>query len=269
MATYAIGDIQGCARSLDRLLEDVRFDPAADRLWCVGDLVNRGPASLRVLRFLKSLGPSAQVVLGNHDVFLLAVAEGVVPTKPKDTIHDVLEADDRRDLLEWLRRQPLHRHEGSHFMVHAGLLPQWSIDEAAGLAHEVEAVLSGSDVRPFLQALFQSPVPEWQPSLTGTARLTAITRVFTRLRTCTPSGILSGYSGPPEAAPDGHLPWFRIPNRRSADHTILFGHWAALGLHVESNLLGLDSGCVWGRQLTAIRLEDRTLFQVNYADSRG
>lgn len=268
MATYAIGDIQGCARSLDCLLEHARFDPAADRLWCVGDLVNRGPASLRVLRFLKSLGPAAQVVLGNHDLFLLAVAEGIVPLKPKDTIHDVLEADDRRDLLEWLRRQPLHRHEGSHFMVHAGLLPQWSIGEASALACEVEAALAGPDMRPLLQALYHAPVPHWNPSLTGVERLVAILRALTRLRTCTPIGALSEYSGPPEGTLPGYSPWFRIPDRRSADHTILFGHWASLGLHIEANLLGLDSGCVWGRQLTAIRLEDRALFQVDYADVR-
>lgn len=269
MATYAIGDIQGCARSLDHLLEQIRFDPAIDRLWCVGDLVNRGPASLRVLRYLKQLGPSAQVVLGNHDLFLLAAAEGIVPLRPKDTVQDILAADDRAELLEWLRRQPLHYREGSYFMVHAGLLPQWSIDEAAQLAREVETVLAGSEARAFLQALFHGSTPQWSPSLTGYTRLAAITRALTRLRTCTTDGALSGFSGSPNNAPPGHLPWFHIPNRRSSDHTVLFGHWAALGLHIEPNLLGLDSGCVWGRQLTAVRIEDRTVFQVDYADERN
>lgn len=269
MATYAIGDIQGCARSLDRLLEQIRFDPAIDRLWCVGDLVNRGPASLRVLRYLKRLGPSAQVVLGNHDLFLLAVAEGIVPLRPKDTIQDILAADDRTEILGWLRQQPLHYHEGSYFMVHAGLLPQWSIDEAASLAREVECALTGPEARTFLHALFHGSTPQWNPSLTGDARLVAITRALTRLRTCTSDGAMSGFSGSPSDAPPGYLPWFRIPNRRSGDHTILFGHWAALGLHIESNLLGLDSGCVWERQLTAIRIEDRVLFHVEYADGRS
>lgn len=268
MAIYAIGDIQGCARSLERLLELIRFDPFIDRLWCVGDLVNRGPDSLRVLRYLKQLGPSAQVVLGNHDLFLLAVADGIVSLRSKDTIQDILAAADRTELLEWLRRQPLHHHEGSYFMVHAGLLPQWSIDDAASLAREVECTLAGPGARLFLQALFHGNTPQWNPALIGYERLVAITRVLTRLRTCTTEGVLSGFSGSPNDAPPGHLPWFRIPNRRNSDHTILFGHWAALGLHIEPNLLGLDSGCVWGRQLTAIRIEDRTLFHVDYADAR-
>ncbi|MGA6828014.1 symmetrical bis(5'-nucleosyl)-tetraphosphatase [Nitrospira sp. NS4] len=266
MTTYAIGDIQGCAHSLEQLLEQIRFDPTTDRLWCAGDLVNRGPGSLRVLRYLKQLGPSAQVVLGNHDLFLLAVAEGIVSPRQKDTIHDVLEADDRSELIEWLRKQPLHYREGSYFMVHAGLLPQWSIDEAAQLAREVEVVLAGPAFRTFLQALYHGTAAHWDPKLGGDERLVAITRALTRLRTCTSAGALSGFSGHPENAPQGHLPWFRIPNRRNADHTVLFGHWAALGLHIEQNLLGLDSGCAWGRQLTAIRLEDRTVHQVECAD---
>lgn len=269
MAIYAIGDIQGCARSLERLLELIRFDPSLDRLWCVGDLVNRGPDSLRSLRYLKQLGPAAQVVLGNHDLFLLAVSEGIVALRPKDTIQDILAADDRTELLEWLRRQPLHYHEGAYFMVHAGLLPQWSVDEAGSLAREVERTLAGPESHTFLQALFHGNTPQWSASLTGYERLAAITRALTRLRTCTADGALSGFSGSPSDAPHGHLPWFRMPNRRSNDHTILFGHWAALGLHIESNLLGLDSGCVWGRQLTAIRLDDRQVFQVEYADDRG
>jgi bis(5'-nucleosyl)-tetraphosphatase (symmetrical) len=268
MAIYAIGDIQGCARSLARLLDRIRFAPETDRLWCVGDLVNRGPDSLGVLRYLKRLGASAQIVLGNHDLFLLAAAEKIVSLRPKDTIQDILAAEDREELLNWLRQQPLHYHEGSYFMVHAGLLPQWSIDEAAGLAREVEEALAGPEPGMFLQALFHGPTPQWSPSLTGYERLAAITRALTRLRTCTPEGALSGFSGAPSDAPHGHLPWFRIPDRRNSDHTILFGHWAALGLHLESTVLGLDSGCVWGRQLTALRLEDRAVFQMDYADAR-
>jgi len=268
MAIYAIGDIQGCSRSLARLLEHIRFTPETDRLWCVGDLVNRGPDSLGVLRYLKQLGSSAQIVLGNHDLFLLAAAADIVSLRHKDTIQDILAAEDREELLNWLRQQPLHHHEGSFFMVHAGLLPQWSIGEAAALAREVEIVLAGPEPEIFLQALFHGQASQWSPSLTGYERLTAVTRALTRLRTCTPEGALSGFSGSPNDAPHGHLPWFRIPDRRNSDHTILFGHWAALGLHLESNVLGLDSGCVWGRQLTALRLEDRTVFQMDYADAR-
>ena len=263
MATYAIGDIQGCWTQLAQLIERLRFNPQSDRLWCVGDLVNRGPNSLDVLRFIRDLGDSARVVLGNHDLFLLAVSEGVIPLRAKDTIGDVLGADDRQNLLAWLRRQPLHHRERSYLMVHAGLLPQWTTDEASQLAGEVEAALTGDGYKAFLQALFHDPVTTWTPTLQGPTRLAAIARVFTRLRTCTATGETSTFSGPPDEAPAGYLPWFRIPDRRNTDATIITGHWAALGLHLEPNLLAIDSGCVWGRQLTAVRLEDRTVFQVD------
>jgi bis(5'-nucleosyl)-tetraphosphatase (symmetrical) len=268
MATYAIGDIQGCFKSLRRLLDRVSFDQHADRLWLVGDLVNRGPDSLATLRFAQSLGTSVFPVLGNHDLFLLAAAESIVPLRPKDTIQDILDADDRAELTGWLRRQPLHRREGHFFMVHAGLLPQWSVDEAANLAREVETVLSGPDYRTFLHELFHGPTPQWNPALKGMDRLVSIARVFTRLRTTTPEGEMSSFSGPPDEAPPGFLPWFRIPNRRSTGATVITGHWAALGLHIEPNVLAIDSGCVWGRQLTAVRLEDLTVHQVEYADRR-
>ncbi|MEK7762661.1 MAG: symmetrical bis(5'-nucleosyl)-tetraphosphatase [Nitrospirota bacterium] len=267
MAIYAIGDIQGCARSLERLLDLIRFDPSVDRLWFVGDLVNRGPRSLDVLRYIKSLGPAARAVLGNHDLFLLAVAEGIVALRPKDTIQDVLAAKDRGELLAWLRQQPLHHRDGSHFMIHAGLLPQWTIEEAELHAQEVEAALAGPNFKTLLHHLFHGTIPNWEQTISGPDRLVAITRALTRLRTCTPAGALSPFSGPLDQAPTGYLPWFRIPNRRSANATVIFGHWAALGLHMEPTVLGIDSGCVWGRQLTAIRLEDRRVFQVNCVDT--
>jgi bis(5'-nucleosyl)-tetraphosphatase (symmetrical) len=207
-------------------------------------------------------------VLGNHDLFLLAAAENIVTLRPKDTIQDILAASDREQLTEWLRRQPLHRREGEFFMVHAGLLPQWTTDEAATLAREVENVLAGPTYTRLLRELFHGPTPQWDPALEGMERLVSIVRVFTRLRTTTPEGEVSPYSGPPDTAPAGFLPWFRIPNRRSSDATIITGHWAALGLHIEPNVLAIDSGCVWGRQLTAVRLEDRTIRQVEYADRR-
>lgn len=263
MATYAIGDVQGCHDALQRLLDLIQFDPNRDRLWFVGDLVNRGPDSLEVLRYVKGLGGSTRVVLGNHDIFLLAVSEGVVTLQPKDTIGDVLKADDRLDLIDWLRHQPLHHHEGSFFMIHAGLLPQWTTEDAAQLAGEVGIALQGQGFRSFLQSLFHDPVVRWSPSLTGASRLVTVARVLTRLRTCTPAGDTSDFSGPPEKALTGYLPWFRIPTRRNANTTLITGHWAALGLHIEPNLLAIDSGCVWGRQLTAVRLEDRTVFQVD------
>ena len=268
MATYAIGDIQGCFKSLRRLLDHISFDAQRDRLWLVGDLVNRGPDSLATLRFLKSLGAPVLPVLGNHDLFLLAAAENIVTLRPKDTIQDVLAASDREHLTAWLRRQPLHRREGEFFMVHAGLLPQWTTDEAATLASEVEKVLAGPEYRALLRELFHGSTPQWNPSLKGMERLVSIARVLTRLRTTTRDGEVSTYSGPPDSAPVGFLPWFRIPTRRSSDATIITGHWAALGLHIEPNVLAIDSGCVWGRQLTAVRLEDRTVHQVEYADRR-
>jgi bis(5'-nucleosyl)-tetraphosphatase (symmetrical) len=268
MATYAIGDIQGCFKSLRRLLDHISFNPQADTLWLVGDLVNRGPDSVATLRYIRSLGSSVCPVLGNHDLFLLAAVEGLVTLRPKDTIQDVLDAEDRSDLVDWLRRQPLHRRKDPFLMVHAGLLPQWTIEEAAQLAREVETVLSGPDYKHLLRELFQGPAHQWDPALKGMDRLVSIARVFTRLRTTSFTGEMSSFSGPPEEAPAGFLPWFRIPNRRNADATIITGHWAALGLHIEPNILAIDSGCVWGRQLTAVRLEDRTIHQVEYADRR-
>ena len=215
MATYAIGDVQGCSTQLNQLVDRINFDPSADRLWFVGDLVNRGPNSLKVLRYIKQLGPAAQIVLGNHDLFLLAVAEDIVALRPKDTIQDVLAAEDRDELMAWLRHQPLHYRTKSFLMIHAGLLPQWTIDESAGFAREVEAVLAGPDYRAFLHSLFHGPTPQWDSSLTGPERLVSITRVLTKLRTCTPTGEMSEFTGPPEQAPAGYLPWFRIPHRRT------------------------------------------------------
>jgi bis(5'-nucleosyl)-tetraphosphatase (symmetrical) len=262
MATYAIGDVQGCFSSLERLLEQIAFDPACDRLWFVGDLVNRGPESVRVLRFVKNLKHAATTVLGNHDLFLIAAATGVVSLRPKDTIGDVLAAADRDELIDWLRRQNLLYRSGPFTLVHAGLLPQWTVEEAALLAKEVEAILGSRDFHVLLRRLYHAPGPQWAAGLDGMNRLAAIATVLTRLRTCSPTGLMeSDYSGPPAQAPVGFLPWYDIPGRRSESTTIVCGHWAALGLHLTDNILALDSGCVWGRRLTALRLEDRAVFQ--------
>ncbi|MDX2252034.1 MAG: symmetrical bis(5'-nucleosyl)-tetraphosphatase [Nitrospira sp.] len=267
MATYAIGDIQGCFNSLRNLLDRVAFQPHVDRIWFVGDLVNRGPDSLSVLRYIKDLRDRAVVVLGNHDLFLLAVAEHIVPLRPEDTLQAVLTAPDRDALLTWLRQQRLFHHENPFALVHAGLLPQWSIDDAKRFAHEVEVGLQGPSYRDILRALYPSKHLQWSSQLTGPTRLATIIKVLTRLRACSPDGQMeSSYSGPPERIPAGYFPWFTIPERQHRDTTIVCGHWAALGLHCEEHLLAIDSGCVWGRQLSAVRLEDRAVFQVEYSD---
>lgn len=269
MATYAIGDVQGCFNALQRLVEEIQFNPVSDRLWFVGDLVNRGPDSLSVLRYIKSLGDSAVVVLGNHDLFLLAVAAGIATVRREDTLQGILAAPDRDELLQWLRRQRLLYREHPFVLVHAGLLPQWSINEAEKLAQEVEAGLQNPSYADMLRALYPSKHLQWSQKLTGPTRLAATIKALTRLRACSSDGLMeSSYSGPPDHIPNGFLPWFRIENRKHRDATIICGHWASLGLYCEDNLLAIDSGCVWGRELTAVRLEDRRVFQVP-CDSLG
>ena len=256
MATWAVGDIQGCFDTLKRLLDRIEFDPSEDRLWLVGDLVNRGPKSLDVLRWARDAGGAVTSVLGNHDVKLLAQADGLWPSRKGDTLDDVLRAPDRDELLAWLADRPFVHAEGDWLMVHAGLPPTWSAHEALALAEEASAALRGKDRRKLLESLKSDPPLQWDESLTGWRRLAAIVTAVTRLRTCTREGVAcEGFSGSPEDAPEGCVPWFDLP-RRSHDSRILFGHWAALGLLVRPDVVGLDSGCVWGRYLTAYRLED-------------
>jgi bis(5'-nucleosyl)-tetraphosphatase (symmetrical) len=265
MAIYAIGDLQGCFSALERLVQQLQFDPLKDRLWFVGDLVNRGPDSAPVLRYIRALGDAAVTVLGNHDLHLLAVAGGCVPAREKDTFHDVLTAPDCDDLVEWLRHQPLLYKEADIALIHAGLLPQWSVKDADTYAKDVQSILQSADHRSFLTALYDDKrARRWSSGMTGMDRLVVIAKVLTRLRICTVEGKMDlSFKRPPEQAPSGYLPWFQVPNRLNTDATILFGHWAALGLHIQDNVMGLDSGCVWGRQLTAVRLEDRQVFQVS------
>lgn len=265
MATYAIGDIQGCYDSLQRLLERCAFDPAHDRLWLVGDLVNRGPKSLETLRFVKSLGDAALTVLGNHDLYLLMIADNGAKLRGKDdTLQPIIDAPDCGELLAWLRRQPLCHVEGEHCLVHAGLLPQWTIKQARELAREVEAVMQGPDCREFMQNLWGSEPASWSDELTGWPRLRVIVNAMTRMRFCTADGAMElKTKGETTNAPPGHLPWFEVPNRRSAGSVLVTGHWSALGLRIMPNLLALDSGCLWGGHLTAVRLEDRQVFQVD------
>jgi bis(5'-nucleosyl)-tetraphosphatase (symmetrical) len=266
MATYAIGDIQGCFRTLERLLRAIRFDPAADRLWLVGDLVNRGPRSLEVLRWARALEKRLSLVLGNHDLHLIGRALGLRRAKSRDTLDAVLEAPDRDELVAWLRRQPFVHHEEPHLMVHAGLLPQWSTPDALALAAEAHAVLAGPAPAPVFAALRGEP-GRWKPGLRTPERLQCAVQAFTTLRTCSANGRpCRGFSGPPEQAPHGCVPWFEAPGRRSATTTVVCGHWAALGLRLRPHLLALDTACVWGGSLTAVRLEDRVVFQERHSE---
>ena len=264
MATYAIGDIQGCFTSLMALLKRVAFDPAHDRLWLVGDLVNRGPDSLHTLRFIRDLGPAAVTVLGNHDLYLLMVAYGAVRSRAKDdTIQAVLDAPDREALLGWLRTRPLMHLENGFAMVHAGLLPGWTVTQARALAREVEGALAGPYHADLLHNMWGSEPAAWHPDLRDYARMRVIVNAMTRMRFCTLDGQMDfKVKGEVTKAPKGYVPWFEVPGRKSADTTLVFGHWSALGLRVEPRLLALDSGCLWGRELSAVRLEDRAVFQV-------
>lgn len=264
MATYAIGDIQGCYDSFCRLLEECGFDQTQDTLWLVGDLVNRGPRSLETLRLIKSLGSAALTVLGNHDLYLLMLAEGGAKYRAKDdTLQAILDAPDAGELLGWLRRQPLCHTENGFCMVHAGLLPQWTADKARTLAYEVESALQGADYPEFVRHLWGSEPVSWRDDLVGWPRLRVIVNAMTRMRFCTADGVMEFKAkGKLSRAPAGHLPWFDVPGRQSADAVMVTGHWSALGLKITPNLLALDSGCLWGGELSAVRLEDRALFQV-------
>jgi bis(5'-nucleosyl)-tetraphosphatase (symmetrical) len=260
MATYAVGDVQGCADEFDKLLERLRFDPQHDRLWIVGDLVNRGPRSLDVLRKVKTLGAAATTVLGNHDLHLLAVA--LTPSerlKPQDTLGEILTARDRDELLDWLRRQPVLHHDAQlrYTMIHAGLPPQWDLALAQSCAHELESALRDDDGCIELFAHMYGDRPNrWSDDLKGHDRLRFITNCLTRLRFCRPDGTLElKYKGEIDKAPAHVTPWFRAPNRRSRNLRIVCGHWSALGYHDGDGVLSIDAGCVWGQKLCAVRLD--------------
>jgi bis(5'-nucleosyl)-tetraphosphatase (symmetrical) len=258
-----VGDIQGCYAEFRQLLDMMAFDERCDRLWLVGDLVNRGPDSLSVLRAVKALGPAATTILGNHDLHLLIVAASHRKPHTHDTLADVLAAPDRDELLEWLRRLPLVVREGGRLMVHAGVLPSWTAADAVMLAHEVEAALRSPDHDAFLRDLYGDEPRRWDDDLTGTDRLRAVVNVCTRLRFCAADGTMNFSEKRGAAhAPAGFAPWFAHSSRRSAGETIYCGHWSTLELMVAPNVVMLDSGCVWGGTLTAIRVDDGRLFQV-------
>ncbi len=274
MSTYAIGDLQGCAQSLAALLDRIAFDARADRLWLVGDLVNRGPDSLAALRCVRGLGDAATVVLGNHDLHLLAVAAGGRKRGRSDTLDEVLAAPDATPLLDWLRHRPLaHRARignASILMVHAGVLPMWTADDTMRHAAELEAALRADTWHDTLAHLFGNQPDRWDDALTGDERLRVIVNALTRLRFCSDDGRIDFESkDAPGSSPDafppppaGFRPWFDIAGRKTRDALVVFGHWSTLGVLVRDDVIALDSGCVWGGALTAIRLEDRALFQV-------
>ncbi|HZF16801.1 MAG TPA: symmetrical bis(5'-nucleosyl)-tetraphosphatase [Steroidobacteraceae bacterium] len=257
MATYAISDVQGCLEELEALIEKIRFDRRRDRLWFVGDLVNRGPDSVGVLRFVRDLGTSAVVVLGNHDLHLLAVAAGGGrDLKRKDTIRDVLDAPDRDELLDWLRSRPLVHRDGElgFAMVHAGLPPQWSIAQSAELAREVESALARRPAELFRDMYGDGP-DSWHESLRGGERLRFIVNCCTRMRFVDGEGRVNfRLKVAPSEAPAPWMPWFKAPRRRSAGDRIVCGHWSALGYSSAANVWSIDTGCVWGDRLTALKL---------------
>lgn len=266
MATYAIGDLQGCHEPLLKLLDYISFDAGRDRLWFVGDLVNRGPDSLAVLRFVKSLGASARVTLGNHDLHLVMQADGYGRASKEDTLGPVLDAPDRDELLSWLREQPLFHAEGDWAMVHAGLLPGWTIAQAQALSDEVSAALTAPNYRDLLANMWGSEPTRWDDALAGWDRLRVVVNAMTRMRYVTADGAMEfrapGNKAPPSQGPAGCLPWFAAPDRRNRDRLIVCGHWSALGYHDGDGILALDTGCLWGGALTAVRLEDRRVFRL-------
>jgi bis(5'-nucleosyl)-tetraphosphatase (symmetrical) len=277
MALYLIGDVQGCDEPLARLLDHIAFSPSRDQLVLLGDLVNRGPDSLAVLRRMQRLDGAAQSLLGNHDLHLLGVAQGARKHGRKDTLDEVLAAPDRDALLDWLRRQPmaLHRElaDGELLMVHAGVLPQWSLADTLALAAELESVLRGPAWTEFLQNMYGNEPAQWNDALSGSARLRVIVNALTRLRFCSAEGVMEFETKDGSAAaPAGFMPWFDVPGRRTAKLTIAFGHWSTLGWLSRPDLLSTDTGCVWGGCLSAVRIgattADRELIQVRCAQAQ-
>ncbi|WP_343728688.1 symmetrical bis(5'-nucleosyl)-tetraphosphatase [Duganella sp.] len=273
MKTYVIGDLQGCHEQALALLDRIRAHAAEagvaePAILFAGDLINRGPDSLATLRHVRKLamasGGLIDSVLGNHDLHLLAVAYGIRPEHKSDTLAEILHAPDREDLIDWVRQRPLAIQAQGHVLVHAGLLPQWTGAQAMALAGEVQAMLRSDGIAEFLAEMYGNQPDQWSDDLQGADRLRCIINAMTRLRFCSADGVMdfkmkeSGTADPST----GLMPWFAVPGRRSAQETVVFGHWSALGLKLEPNLIGLDSGCVWGGQLSAVCLEDRSLLQV-------
>jgi bis(5'-nucleosyl)-tetraphosphatase (symmetrical) len=269
MPTYAIGDVQGCLGALERLLAKIKFDASRDTLWFTGDLINRGPESLATLRFIRSLGNKHRTVLGNHDLHLLAIALGGIKLREGDTFKEILCAPDCEELIDWLRHQPLLFHDkASHYvLVHAGLAPAWTLEQAIMLAQEVEEILQGDHVDKFFQQMYGNHPDCWRDDLTGIDRQRCIVNCFTRMRLCYPDGRLNlDYKGAMHDKPTELIPWFDVADRKNKEVKIIFGHWAALGGIADvPNVYPLDTGCVWGNCLTAMRIEDSAQINVSCA----
>lgn len=261
---WAIGDLQGCCEPFTQLMAhpDLAGDPNA-RFWYAGDLVNRGPQSLATLRRVLNLGERAVAVLGNHDLHLLAAAAGVRKLSKSDTLTEILLAPDAADLIDWLRYRPLAHYEQGHLLVHAGILPQWDVAKTLSLANEVQQALRGPQWHKALKKMYGNGPPAWDDGLKGSKRVRVIINALTRMRLCTPAGQMEFTTKKaPGAGPAGLIPWFDAPKRATAEVTVLFGHWSTLGLMLRDNVVCLDSGCVWGGSLTAMRLRDRKIVQV-------
>jgi len=273
MSTYAIGDLQGCYDDFCRLLDLLRFDPAQDRLLLAGDLVNRGPQSQACLRYAREQAQRTTAVLGNHDIHLLACAEDPSRLKPGDTVAEVLDAPDASELLAWLAAQPLAVHEPrtDTLMVHAGLPPQWTVEDTLRLAAEASSVLGGTRRREFMAHLYGDQPRRWSDDLSGWERTRFIVNCLTRMRYCTAEGDLAMKpKGAPGTQPEGLMPWFAVPGRRSAGQRIVFGHWSTLGrVHwPDYQVHGLDTGCIWGGSLTALKLETGEVISLDCAGHR-
>jgi len=265
-AIWMIGDVQGCCSALERLLAhpDMAVD-AHTRFWFAGDLVNRGPRSLDTLRRIMALGERAVSVLGNHDLHLLALAAGVRRPGKGDTVADILDAPDAESLINWLRQRPLAHFEADHLLVHAGVLPQWNVAQTLALAGEVEQALRAPTWQTTLKDMYGNEPRDWKDSLSGTARLRVIINACTRMRLCTPKGRMDlSDKGSPRFASckEGLIPWYDVPQRATRDLTVVFGHWSTLGFMMRPDAICLDSGCLWGGQLTAVRLHDRRVVQI-------
>ena len=255
MAIYAIGDIQGCFDDLLNLLDVIQFDQQTDQLWFAGDLVNRGPKSLETLRFVKSLGPSAISVLGNHDLHLLAIANNRRKHKKKDSLDQILEADDCDELLNWLRHRPLFHYNDDFCLLHAGLPPQWGFSKTKKMARKAEKVLQGPDYLSFLNEMYGDKPDIWNSKLKGMSKIRFIVNCFTRIRYCDARGRLDfKHKDALGSQPKYLYPWFKVPDRKSENMKIIFGHWSSLGYYQGDNCYGIDTGCIWGGKLTAIKL---------------
>ncbi|HQS37575.1 MAG: bis(5'-nucleosyl)-tetraphosphatase (symmetrical) [Methylotenera sp. 24-45-7] len=264
MATYAIGDIQGCYHAFQALLTQLDFDADRDRLWLVGDLINRGSGSLEVLRWCYQHQHALTVVLGNHDLHALVVAAGIVNAHRGDTLGELLAAEDCPQLLHWLRNQKLMHQEGDYLMVHAGLLPQWTVSQALSYAAEVELVLHSDDYLDFFKHMYGNLPDHWHADLRGMDRLRVITNAATRLRICSAQGQMEfKFKGELQDIPAGFMPWFDVPQRATKDTQVIFGHWSALGLQQRNNIYALDTGCLWGGKLSAMNLETKGITQVD------